>query len=150
MKNVWIAFALFSIAACAQKQIKPFEVLPEGQLSLVVNVDGISCCEGVMRLAVYNDSDYWLSKTDIVRGRLGFILGESQTFEIHGLPAGKYAVAVFQDKDSDNVLDRWLGLLPKEPYGFSNNVGKYGPASFHKASFELSEDKTISIQLNSR
>jgi len=74
----------------------------------------------------------------------------AQTFEIHGLPAGKYAVAVFQDLDNDNRLNRWLGLLPREPYGFSNNVGKYGPASFNKAAFDLSEDKSISIQLNAR
>jgi uncharacterized protein (DUF2141 family) len=66
------------------------------------------------------------------------------------LPAGKYAVAVFQDIDNNNKLDRWLGLLPKEPYGFSNNVGKYGPASFDNAAFDLTKDKTISIQLNSR
>jgi len=150
MKNYWIIFAFLSMTACAQKQVVPFEAPPEGQLSLVVKIDGVQCCEGVMRLAVYNDAAYWMSDTGMVRGRLGFIVGESQTFEVHGLPAGKYAVAVFQDIDNDSKLDRWLGLLPKEPYGFSNNVGKYGPASFDKAAFELTKDKAISIQLNSR
>ncbi len=152
VKKQWILplLLLLSVSACAHKTPSvPFQPLPEGPLSLVVNVDGLRCCNGVLRLAVYNDADYWLSNTDMVRGRLGFILGESQTFEIHGLPAGKYAVAVFQDNDSDNKLDRWLGILPKEPYGFSNNVGKYGPVSFNQAAFELTEDKTISIQLNS-
>lgn len=90
-----------------------------------------------------------MSRTHMVRGRLGFIQGETQTFEVHGLPAGKYAIAVYQDVDSDNKLDRWFGLIPKEPYGFSNNVGQYGPASFEQAAFELTDDKMITIQLNS-
>jgi len=85
----------------------------------------------------------------MVRGRLGFVQSEKQTIELHGLPTGRYAVAVYQDKDSDNKLDRWLGLIPKEPYGFSNNVGQYGPVSFKKASFDLTEDKNITIKLNS-
>lgn len=150
MKFFWILLVFTSLSACAHDKVVKLETLPEGELSLIVNVDGIRCCEGVMRLAVYNDSAYWMSTTDMVRGRLGFVAGESQTFEIHGLPTGTYAVAVFQDINNDNKLNRWLGFLPKEPYGFSNNVGKYGPASFKKASFDLNEDKTISIKLNSR
>ena len=123
--------------------------LQEGPLSLVIEVSGIRCCDGVMRLAVYHHETHWMSDTNMVRGRLGFILSDTQTFEVHGLPAGQYAVAVYQDLDSDNKLDRFLGLVPKEPYGFSNNVGKYGPVSFAEAAFDLSEDKNIKIKLNS-
>ena len=147
-RSILLLLLLLSVSACAHKAV-PFQPLPEGQLSLVVNVNGLNCCKGVLRLAVYNGADYWLSKTDIVRGRLGFVQGESQTFEIHGLPTGRYAVAVFQDSDNDSKLDRWLGLIPKEPYGFSNNVGKFGPVSFDKAAFKLVEDKIITIKLNS-
>ena len=100
-------------------------------------------------MALYNGADYWLSTSDLVRGRLGFIVSESQTFEIHGLQAGQYAIAVYQDSDSDNKLDRFFGLIPKEPYGFSNNVGRYGPVSFEKAAFDLVNHKTINIKLNS-
>lgn len=148
MKRFWAVFLLLSLGACSQNPVKPIEALSEGPLSLVVNVEGINCCEGVIRLAVYNDSSYWLSDSNMVRGRLSFVVQQSQTYEIHGLPAGKYAVVVFQDADNDNELDRWLGLFPKEPYGFSNNVGKYGPASFESAAFDLVKDEIISIELN--
>jgi len=145
----WVCLLVLCISACAHKPSSvPFQLPPEGPLSVVIHVKNIRCCEGVLRLAIYNDEDYWLSTTDIVRGRLGFIQSDSQIFEIHGLPTGKYAIAVFQDIDSDNKLDRWLGLLPKEPYGFSNNVGKYGPVSFDQAAFDLNNDKTITIQLH--
>lgn len=100
-------------------------------------------------MAVYANESNWMSDTDMARGRLGFIESDTQSTEIHGLAAGRYAVAVFQDKDSDKKLDRWLWLVPSEPYGFSNNVGQYGPVSFDKASFELSADKIINIELNS-
>lgn len=141
----------FSLGGCVHSQApKPLPALPEGKLSVVVRVDGIRCCEGVLRLAVYNEARSWMSDTNIVRGRLGFVQSESQTLEVHGLPTGSYAVAVYQDVNSDNRLNRWFGLIPKEPYGFSNNVGRYGPASFEKAAFDLTEDKSITIKLNSR
>jgi len=148
--KTWAFLLLLCTSGCATTTAPvPFKPIPEGPLSVVINIDDIRCCEGVLRLAVYNDEAYWMSDTDMVRGRLGFIQSESQTFEIHGLPAGMYAIAVYQDVDSDNKLDRWFGIVPKEPYGFSNNVGQYGPVSFDKAAFELSEDKVITIRLNS-
>ena len=150
MARLSILLLLLGLSACAPKSASvPVEPLPEGALSVVVKVTDVVCCEGVLRLAVYNDEVYWLSRSDMVRGRLGFVQGQTEKFEIHGLPKGQYAIAVYQDKDSDNKLDRWFGILPKEPYGFSNNVGKYGPVSFDNAAFELIEDKTITIQLNS-
>lgn len=151
MVRILTLLLCFSLGGCAHTQAPaPSQALPEGELSIVIKVDGIQCCDGVLRLAVYNDAKYWMSDTNIVRGRLGFIQSDTQTLEVHGLPAGQYAIAVYQDIDSNNKLDRWFGLIPKEPYGFSNNVGKYGPASFNKAAFDLSEDKSVTIQLNSR
>ncbi len=141
---------MMCLAACASKPVsQTLEPLPEGPLSVVVHVQGVRCCEGVLRLAVYNKSKYWMSPRHMVRGRLGFIQSEEQTFELHGLPPGDYAVAVYQDLDSNGKLDRWFGLIPKEPYGFSNNVGRHGPASFRKAAFNLQQDITITVVLNS-
>ncbi len=144
-------FGVLALLLCGCQQTSSFSrfTLPEeGELSLVVNITDIVCCEGVLRLAVYNHKDYWLSETDMVRGRLGFILNDTQTIEIHGLAPGTYSVAVFQDEDQNNKLNRILGIIPSEPYGFSNNVGRYGPASFEDASFKLNENKTITISLN--
>jgi len=150
VKNFLFVIILCFISACSQKKASiPFELPPEGPHSIFITVEGIRCCEGVLRLAVYNDAAYWLSETDIVRGRLGFIQSETQQFEVHGLPEGRYAIAAFQDLNNDSKLNRKFFVLPKEPYGFSNNVGRYGPASFNKAAFLLSEDTPITINLNS-
>ena len=150
-RKCWILLLVLGLSACVSRQtLPPYQPPEEGQLSVIVNVEGLQCCEGVLRLAVFDDERYWLDESGMVRGRLGFIQSANQTLEIHGLPAGRYAVAVYQDTDSDNRLDRWLGFIPKEPYGFSNNVGKYGPVSFNKAAFDLSDDMTIDIQLIAR
>ncbi len=138
------------MSGCVSHQAPSSSVIvAEGSLSIVVKVGGVKCCDGVLRLAVYNDPSSWMSEHNMVRGRLGFIQNSEQTFEIHGLPEGRYAIAIYQDTNSNNKLDRWLWSVPKEPYGFSNNVGRYGPVSFNKAAFNLNEDLDISIELNS-
>ncbi len=49
------------------------------------------------------------------------------------LPEGSYAVAVFQDTNGNNNLDRDPNGLPREPYGFSNGTGRTAPPSFEAA-----------------
>jgi uncharacterized protein (DUF2141 family) len=52
------------------------------------------------------------------------------------LPAGNYAIAILHDENNDMKMNKtWVGL-PKEGYGFSNNVmGTFGPPSYSKAKF---------------
>lgn len=64
------------------------------------------------------------------------------------LPEGNYAIAVFHDVDDNFKLNTSRIGLPKEPYGFSNNVkGTFGPPSFEDSRVNLYNDKIISIKL---
>ena len=49
------------------------------------------------------------------------------------IPDGSYAIAVFQDTNGNNNLDRDPRGLPLEPYGFSNGTGRTAPPSFEAA-----------------
>ncbi len=49
------------------------------------------------------------------------------------IPEGSYAIAVFQDTNGNNNLDRDQRGLPLEPYGFSNGTGRTAPPSFEAA-----------------
>ncbi|MEE1657773.1 DUF2141 domain-containing protein [Microvirga sp. CF3062] len=49
------------------------------------------------------------------------------------VPDGSYAIAVFQDTNGNNNLDRNSRGLPLEPYGFSNGTGRTAPPSFEAA-----------------
>ena len=68
------------------------------------------------------------------------------TFE---LPDGTYAIGVFHDVDRNGALSKSFLGIPKEPFGFSNNVrGRFGPPSFMEASFSLTRDLAITIALD--
>lgn len=59
------------------------------------------------------------------------------------------AIAVFQDLDGNGVLTKNGLGIPTEPYGFSNNArGTFGPPSFGKAQFTVTEDlNTLEIRV---
>lgn len=62
------------------------------------------------------------------------------------LPAGQYAVKVFQDLNGNQKMDR-SGQMPTEPFGFSNVTMLMGPPSFEEKAFDLNGPKTIVIRL---
>ena len=64
-----------------------------------------------------------------------------------GLKLGDYAIKLFHDENSNGELDTNLIGMPSEGYGFSNNAGRYGPASYEEAKFSITENTSISIKL---
>ena len=59
-----------------------------------------------------------------------------------------YAIGIFVDKNYNNKMDRNLFGVPKEQFGFSNNAkGNFGPPSFKDASFVVSGDINLDINL---
>ena len=63
------------------------------------------------------------------------------------LADGQYAVKVFHDENNNHSLDTNMLGVPSEGYGFSNNAGSFGPASFKDASFSLQADAQITIHI---
>jgi uncharacterized protein (DUF2141 family) len=65
--------------------------------------------------------------------------GEVEYQIVDSIPAGRYALAVFEDLNNNRKLDKNLTGIPIEPYVFSNNAGsKWTKPTFEDASFELS------------
>lgn len=53
-----------------------------------------------------------------------------------GLPTGTYAISILHDENNDQKMNKTFLGLPKEGYGFSNNViGAFGPPGYSRASF---------------
>ena len=70
------------------------------------------------------------------------------TVVIESLPPGIYAVAGFLDENDNGKFDTNFLGIPKEKYGFSNDVRPLMRAATYKeASFNISSVKTISIHL---
>jgi len=105
--------------------------------SLAVTFAGFSSTEGKLAIAIWNSKDVFLSKNKAPfrSANLTIILPTTE-WVIDNLPYGKYAISVYQDENNNNDLDTNFFGVPKEPYGFSNNVqGSFGPPSYEQASF---------------
>ncbi len=64
------------------------------------------------------------------------------------LPAGRYAVSVFQDENGNGRLDKNVVGLPTERYGFSRDApALLGPPSFGEAAFDVQADTSITVHL---
>ena len=72
-----------------------------------------------------------------------------QNTEINNvLPYGEYAVTLFVDSNGNKKLDKNFLGIPKEQYGFSNNVmGRMSPPTFDQAKFAIAGPTTQNIKL---
>ena len=62
----------------------------------------------------------------------------SQVISLCHVSEGIYAIAVYHDVNDNGELDSNFLRIPKEPYGFSNNLEKMLPPSFEEASWLVS------------
>ena len=72
-----------------------------------------------------------------------------QNTEINNvLPYGEYAVTLFVDLDGNKKLNKNFLGVPKEQYGFSNNViGRMSPPTFDQAKFAIAGPTIQNIKL---
>ncbi len=77
------------------------------------------------------------------------VAGQPLRLVFTDLPAGRYAIAAFHDKDGDNKLTTNLMGIPTEAMGFSNNAkASFGPPSFDSVAVEVSaQGATVKLQL---
>ena len=111
--------------------------------------------KGEMHLAIYDDADVFENdngeKGGAAKGIVEGVIEEVgtgtaiYTFE---LPSGTYAIGIFVDANYNNEMDRNFFGVPKEQYGFGNDAkGSFGPPSFKDASFTVSGDMKLKINL---
>lgn len=114
---------------------------------LTIKVEGIKQIDkSSIMIAVYNNEDDFLESDKIYKKVDVAVDSTVVSYTFTEIPIGSYAVSLYHDEDNDNEMDRkWYGP-PKEGYGFSNNfTSNIRPARFDDASFDLTENKTISI-----
>ena len=122
--------------------------------TLTVDVNNIER-GGDMHLAIYDDADVFENDNGekggkakgIIDGVIQEVAPGSATY-IFDLPEGVYAIGIFVDVNRNNRMDRNFIGIPKEQYGFSNDArGRFGPPSFAEASFTVSGDMALEINL---
>ena len=118
--------------------------------SLTIEVKNLRNSKGVVQFALYNkngsipDEDYE-NYYKILKGE---IVNSSSTITFKNIPTGKYAINILHDENKNGKIDKGF-ILPIEGIGFSNfqSIGFSNRPNFSKASFELKENKTISVKV---
>ncbi|WP_053094208.1 DUF2141 domain-containing protein [Cellvibrio sp. pealriver] len=121
--------------------------LPAMAHELVVNVGNIASTDGHLLVAVYNQQTHYDNNSQRVAVQKVKMTGDSMRVVLGDLPAGEYAVKLFQDENDNGSIDMNAMGIPTEPYGFSNNGGMFGPPSFDDAKIQLNQPTEIEIQL---
>ena len=106
--------------------------------------------KGAARFALYNQEgsipDEKLKR--FYRKETGRIVNGRAIVTFEDLPAGRYAVTVLHDENSNGIIDKTL-FYPKEGFGLTSfeNISFTNRPDFSKASFVLSEDSLKRIKL---
>lgn len=117
-----------------------FTCFAQSKSNLTVNIENAYLKKGVFYVALFNSEKTFmklaLKKIKVAHNVKRVIFSQ--------LPAGKYSVTIYQDLDNNKVLNKIMSV-PTEPYGISNNPSGY--PSFENSSFDIKNNKKISIQL---
>ena len=120
---------------------------------LKVTVENIKR-EGVLYMAVYDDKDVFESdRGENSEQRSGIVGGLIKAVEagrtegVIELREGTYAIGFYIDKNQNEKIDTNFLGIPKEQFGFSNDVmGKFGPPSFEAASFVHKDETELTMR----
>ena len=136
MKTV-IIFLVFVLQSAAQLLFAQ---------NLTIEVRDIEKVEGHLYVALYNSEETFMKKP-LTAFRID-VKDTSLSIPCQGLPAGTYAISLFQDENGNGKLDSGAFGIPTEKFGFSNDAeGMMGPPSYAKCSFIFSGDMTLVIHL---
>lgn len=123
--------------------------IAEDTASLIVTIDSIKHEKGVINLGLFDEAGYQ-GQSDAVDGSFIKVDASSVTVTFEGLKPGQYGVKIFHDVNENGKMDTNPFGLPTEPYAFSNNAkGRFGPAKWEQASFDVAPGETVqTISMN--
>jgi len=109
---------------------------------LTVRIENADISKGHLMIAIYNNASDFLNNS--FREERIEVIERTMIIVFPNLPAGQYAISVFQDSNDNGKLDTLIFGIPKEKYGFSNGIRL---PNYEKCVFDFNGDKTISIQI---
>lgn len=137
MKVFYLTLLLFSFQ---------FGISQTGNLK--VTIPNIEVVQGTIQIGLYNNADNFPKEEMEYKLVIVKVDAKEVSYTFQNLPQGEYAVALFHDENKDDICNRNFFGIPKEGYGFSNNIKPIISApSFNETKFELNESKLVTIAL---
>ncbi|MBS0042065.1 DUF2141 domain-containing protein [Shewanella sp. M16] len=115
--------------------------------TLTVDIDNIQVQTGALMVELYANAEDYAAGHNPSASMIKPVTKTEHRLVFSDLADGQYAVKVFHDENNNHSLDTNMLGVPSEGYGFSNNAGSFGPASFKDASFSLQADAQITIHI---
>ena len=134
----WIKVLVSSVFVFSYFNVYCQDILAITQSSnLRINLQGIRNNKGVILLSLFSSAEGYPSDASKADQKIRMPVKKLQLpIVFKNIKPGKYAIALLHDEDEDGKMATTFLGLPKEGYGFSNNVmGLAGPPSYQKASF---------------
>ncbi len=152
--NRLVTTLFLALAACGPAtpvMPEPTITLEQGTASLVATVTPVKLGKGRVFCALHISQDAFPGASPIIGGSLGADpAATSITCTFDKLPAGDFAISVFQDENSNGVLDTNAFGAPTEGYGASKNQLPAAAAptfADNKVTLAAGEQLTVDITL---
>ena len=140
-----IAAVLAGTAAVSAQSLDPGDT---ATCQLEILLTGFDNDQGQAKLALVNSRDQFETEDSQFMGINRPVIHRQVGLTLT-VPFGEYAVKVYHDENNNDQLDTRMFGIPKERYGFSNNVrGTLGPPAYADALFLLdTAEHAIAIEL---
>lgn len=135
---------LFFLTALAF--LTPTHSPPVRKVTFTVEVQNIRKLTGRLEIGVFKSSNTFPDGPPAAKQSVAV---DGRTVRIiFQLEPGDYAVALYQDVNSNGQIDKRLFGIPKEPYGFSNNIRpKISVPKFDECKVLVRDDARAQITL---
>ena len=130
----------------------PLSFLPVPEEGISIHITGLRNNKGHVLVSLFRDGKGYPDEPEKAVRKLRLeIRNQAGSALVTGIPPGIYAVAILHDENDDLKMNKNFFGLPKEGYGFSNNVmGTFGPPSFSRASFTHRVQQKTEVRIRAR
>ena len=121
---------------------------PVRKIQLTVEIQNIKTATGKVQIGLFKPCDGFPDKCKPTESRL--VNAEKGSIKVvFEVEPGEYALAVFHDLNNNGKIDTRF-FIPREPYGFSNNIRpRFSPPKFADCQVHIRQkDKTITLRVN--
>jgi len=109
----------------------------------------ISNIEKQLVIGLYDKAEVFPTVSKALRKQTIEVKGTTLVATFDNIADGMYALAIYHDENSNQVLDKNFFGIPREGYAFSNNFKPmFSKPKFIDAQFELKKHMTLRIKMN--
>jgi uncharacterized protein (DUF2141 family) len=123
--------------------------MPVNYYTVKIKVTNIRNNKGTMQFQVYRNQETFGKETPYKQFRISKkdVKNKTMTYEIKGLKAGVYGIALLDDENSNKKMD-YSWLVPTEGFGFSDYYHTaWSKPKFYYFDFELSSHKSVTMKV---